>query len=146
MLLGADSTLDDLGVEGVGDQRDDQVDLLKGLVQSSVIANIKGDRIGVLEALAQLLGTLEGTTGYKPVETMVSIVSNLPYRRRPSVWRGNRVDNSRLGRCRVYLRSIARTDSDVNIRLAQDLDSGLRNYWKSNHEPMYTFRKPGIAG
>lgn len=63
VLLGADSRLDDQGVEGVGDQGDSQVDLLHGLVQSGVIVDIEGDGIGVLEAFAELLGALEGTAG-----------------------------------------------------------------------------------
>jgi hypothetical protein len=36
-------------VESVGNQRDDQVDLLHGLVESSIITDIKGDSLGVLE-------------------------------------------------------------------------------------------------
>jgi hypothetical protein len=51
-------------VESVGDQRDDQVDLLHGLVESSIIADIKGDGLGVLEVSSESLGTLEGTASY----------------------------------------------------------------------------------
>lgn len=61
MLLGADGGLDDIGVEGVGDQGDGEIDLLQGLVKSSIIGDIKGDGLGVLEALAELLSTLEGS-------------------------------------------------------------------------------------
>ena len=63
MLLGADGGLDDSSVEGVGDQADDQVVLRQGLVESSIIGNIKGDGLGVLEVPAELLGTLEGSAG-----------------------------------------------------------------------------------
>lgn len=64
ILLGADSRLDDGGVESVGDQRDDQVDLLHGLVESGIIADIKGDGLGVLEVASEGLGTLKGTASY----------------------------------------------------------------------------------
>lgn len=63
MLFGADGRLNDQSVEGVGDQGDGQVNLLHGLVQSGIIADIEGDGVGVLEAFAQLLGALEGTAG-----------------------------------------------------------------------------------
>lgn len=63
MLLGADGGLDDIGVEGVGDQGDGEIDLLQGLVKSSIIGDIEGDGLGVLEALAELLSTLEGSAG-----------------------------------------------------------------------------------
>lgn len=40
MLLGADSGLDNKGVEGVRDQGDSKVDLLEGLVESVGIVDI----------------------------------------------------------------------------------------------------------
>jgi hypothetical protein len=61
ILLGADGRLDDGSVESVGNQGDGEVDSLHGLVESSIIADVEGDGLGVLEALGQLLGALEGT-------------------------------------------------------------------------------------
>ena len=63
MLLCPDGALDNLSVESVGDQADDEVDLLESLVQSSIITDIEGDGLGVLEAGTELLGGFEGTTG-----------------------------------------------------------------------------------
>lgn len=63
MLLGADGGLDDIGVEGVGDQGDGEVNLLQSLVKSSIVGDIEGDGLGVLEAFAELLSTLEGSAG-----------------------------------------------------------------------------------
>ena len=63
MLLGPDSRLDNEGVEGVRDQGDSHIDLGKGLVESSFITDIEGNGLGVLEALAELLGVLEGSAG-----------------------------------------------------------------------------------
>ena len=54
--LGANGRLDDEDMEGVRDQRDDQVDMLKRLVQSSSIIHIKGNCAGILETMGQLLG------------------------------------------------------------------------------------------
>ena len=64
MLLGPDSRLDNEGVEGVRDQGNSHIGLLKSLVESSFIADIEGNGLGVLEALAELLGVLEGSAGY----------------------------------------------------------------------------------
>ena len=61
ILLSADSRLDDSSMESVRDQRDDQVDLLHGLVESGIIANIEGDRLGILEVSGESLGTRKGT-------------------------------------------------------------------------------------
>lgn len=63
MFLGADSGLDHLGVEGVRDERDEQIRLLSGLIKGFVIADIKGDSLGVAESFAKLLRTLEGSAG-----------------------------------------------------------------------------------
>ncbi len=41
MFLGADSGLDHLGVEGVRDERDEQIRLLSGLIKGFIIADIK---------------------------------------------------------------------------------------------------------
>lgn len=59
--LGPDRRLDHLRVESVRNQRDGHVGLLQSLVESSIIANVEGDGLGVLESLAQLLGILEGS-------------------------------------------------------------------------------------
>jgi hypothetical protein len=48
-------------MESVGDQGDDQVDLLHGLVQGGIIADIEGDGLGVLESRGKRLGTLKCT-------------------------------------------------------------------------------------
>lgn len=63
MFLGADSRLDNQGVEGVGDQGDDDIVLRESLVKGLVIANVEGNGSGVLEAFAELLGALEGSAG-----------------------------------------------------------------------------------
>lgn len=63
MLLGTDGGLDDQGMVGVRDQGDDEVDLLEGLVKGGSIADIERDGRGVVEALTELLSTLEGSAG-----------------------------------------------------------------------------------
>lgn len=62
--LGADTGLDDQGVEGVRDQGDGQVDLFQGLVEGGIIVNVEGDGLGVFEALAELLGAFEGAASF----------------------------------------------------------------------------------
>lgn len=64
MRFGADGRLDDQCVKGVGDQGDDHIGRLDGLVKSSGIVDIEGNGLGVLEALAELLGTFEGSAGW----------------------------------------------------------------------------------
>ena len=61
MLLGADSRLNNLGVEGVGDQGNGQVDLAHGLIKSLVIVDVERDGLGVLESFAEFLRALEGS-------------------------------------------------------------------------------------
>jgi hypothetical protein len=61
MLLAADSRLDDLGVEGVGDQRDNESNLAHSLVEGLVIIDVEGNSLGVLESFAELLGALESS-------------------------------------------------------------------------------------
>lgn len=63
MLLGTDGRLDDQGVEGVRDQGDSHVNLLKSLVESSGIVDIESNGLGVLEAFGELLGVFEGSAG-----------------------------------------------------------------------------------
>lgn len=62
--LGADTGLDDQGVEGIGDQGDGQIDLLQGLVEGGGIVDVERDGLGVFEALAELLGAFEGAAGF----------------------------------------------------------------------------------
>ena len=59
--LGTDGGLDDGGVEGVGDQGDDNINLLHSGIELSIVANIEGDSLGVLETSSELLGAVEGT-------------------------------------------------------------------------------------
>lgn len=48
----------------VWDEGDDQLDLGQLGVQGSRVIDVQGDGVGVLDALAELLGALEGTAGY----------------------------------------------------------------------------------
>ena len=59
ILLGANSGLDDLGVVGVGNERDDEIDLLELLVESGGVVDVEGDGLGVLSAGGKLLGVVE---------------------------------------------------------------------------------------
>ena len=63
VLLGTDGRLDNQGVESVGDQGYGDIVLRESLVEGVVIADVEGDGCGVLEAFAELLGALEGSTG-----------------------------------------------------------------------------------
>ncbi|EFE40642.1 hypothetical protein TRV_04692 [Trichophyton verrucosum HKI 0517] len=47
----------------VWDEGDDQLDLGQLGVQGSRVIDVQGDGVGVLDALAELLGALEGTAG-----------------------------------------------------------------------------------
>ena len=67
MLLLPDGTLDDGGVEGVGDKRDDQVVLGYLRVEGLVIIDIERDGMGVFNTLRELLGALKGPTGCRGV-------------------------------------------------------------------------------
>lgn len=60
MLLLTDGGLDDGGVEGVGDQADDEVVLGNLSVESLVIVDVEGDGGGALDASGEGLGGLEG--------------------------------------------------------------------------------------
>jgi len=51
-------------VEGVWNERNNNIGLLKGLVEGSGIVDIKGNSLGVLEAGRERLGAFEGTAGY----------------------------------------------------------------------------------
>lgn len=64
MLLVADGRLDDGGVVGVGDQADGQVVLGDGGIESSRVVDVDGDRVGIGNALGELLGGLEGSASW----------------------------------------------------------------------------------
>lgn len=64
MLLDLDGGLNDGGVEGVGDERDDEVVLADLLLEGVRVGDIEGDRRGVLKAFGELLGGLERAAGY----------------------------------------------------------------------------------
>lgn len=59
MLLGANSGLDDLGVVGVGNEGNDEIDLLELLVQSGSVVDVERDGLGVLSAGSKLLGVVQ---------------------------------------------------------------------------------------
>lgn len=100
--LGPDTRLDDQRVESVRDQRDSQIDLVEGLVERSIITDIEGDGVGVLEAGAEFLGAFEGAAGWLMCQLGVS---------------------SRSGHV------IGRhTNSNVHIGLAEDFNGGLRDW------------------
>jgi hypothetical protein len=63
MLLGLDGGLDDEGVEGVGNERDDQVVLANLLLERIGVGDIEGDGAGVLEALGEGFGAIKGAAG-----------------------------------------------------------------------------------
>lgn len=63
MLLGLDGGLDDKSVEGVGDEGDDQVVLGDLFLEHRCVGDVKGDGAGVLEALGESFGAVEGTAG-----------------------------------------------------------------------------------
>jgi hypothetical protein len=64
VLLLGDSSLDDGGVEGVGDQTNDNAVFANLVLEGSRVGDIKRDGAAVLKALAELLGRLEGTAGW----------------------------------------------------------------------------------
>jgi hypothetical protein len=63
MLLGLDGGLDDEGVEGVGNERDDQIVLANLLLERIGVGDVEGDGAGVLETLGEGFGAVEGTAG-----------------------------------------------------------------------------------
>jgi hypothetical protein len=63
MLLGLDGGLDDKGVEGVGDERDDQVVLADLLLERIGVGDVEGDGAGVLETLGESFGAVKSTAG-----------------------------------------------------------------------------------
>jgi len=59
ILLVADRALDDVGVECVGNERYDDVDLGYCGVERGGIGDVEGDRVGIGDALSELFGGLE---------------------------------------------------------------------------------------
>jgi hypothetical protein len=64
MLLGLDGGLDDQSVEGVGNERDNQVILADLFLKRRRVGDIEGDGAGVAETLGESFGAVEGTAGY----------------------------------------------------------------------------------
>lgn len=64
MLLLGNGSLDDGGVECVWDQADDDSDLANLVLEGSLIGDIEGDGVAVLQAFTELLGRVEGSTGW----------------------------------------------------------------------------------
>lgn len=62
--LGLECRLDDLGVEGVGDQGDDNIVLGNNGVEGSLVVHIQGDGGGVVVASGKLLGNMETAGSY----------------------------------------------------------------------------------
>ncbi len=67
MLLQSDGGLDDVDVEGVGDQADDQVVLRELGVQGLVVGNVKRDGGGILDTGRERLGGFESPAGCRGV-------------------------------------------------------------------------------
>lgn len=63
MLLLVDGGLDDGGVEGVGDQADDNIDLCDLGLEGSRVGDIERDGVAVLQTLTELLCRLESSAG-----------------------------------------------------------------------------------
>jgi pentose-5-phosphate-3-epimerase len=63
MLLGLDGGLDDESVEGVRNQRDDQVVLADLVFERRRVGYIERDGARVLEALGESFGAVKGTAG-----------------------------------------------------------------------------------
>jgi hypothetical protein len=83
ILLGPNGALDHLGVEGVRDEGDDQVDLRELLVESGIIAHVEGDGICVLEARGELFGAFQCSTGYVRCRQQRDLFRSFPSHR---VW------------------------------------------------------------
>lgn len=62
--LGLECRLDDLGVEGVGDQGDDNIVLGNNGIKGSLVVHIQGDGGGVVVASGKLLGNMETAGSY----------------------------------------------------------------------------------
>lgn len=69
MLLGTDGGLDDDGVEGVGNQADNEVMLGELSIQSLFVGHIERDGGGILDAGGQGPGGLQGPAGHGDGDT-----------------------------------------------------------------------------
>jgi hypothetical protein len=99
ILLLANGRFDDSGMEGIRDQRDDQVDFGNFGVECFVIGDIEGDGVGVLDAFTEGFGTFEGSTGY-----------------------------DRLAEALEFCRQVQEqsfTDGDLNASISEDLNCGF---------------------
>jgi hypothetical protein len=67
MLLDLDGGLDDDGVEGVGNEGDDQVVLADLVLERGRVGDVEGDWAGVLETLGEGFGAGEGAAGFEEV-------------------------------------------------------------------------------
>lgn len=99
ILLLANGRFDDSGMEGIRDQRDDQVDFGNFGVECFVVGDIEGDGTGVLDASSKGFGTLERSTGYI----------------RLAEW---------LEFCRQVQEQYC-TDGDLNASISEDLNGGF---------------------
>lgn len=72
MLLLSDGRLDDGGVEGVGDQADDEVVLRKLGVQGLVVGDIERDGDGVLDTDGERLGGFESSASCRNVSGLAN--------------------------------------------------------------------------
>lgn len=63
MLLGLDGGLDDESVEGVGNERDDQVILANLVLERSSVRDVERDGAGVLETLGESFGAVKSAAG-----------------------------------------------------------------------------------
>lgn len=74
MLLDLDGGLDDDGVEGVGNEGDDEVVLADLALEGGGVGDVEGDGSGVLEAFGEGLGAVEGTAGWGETDMLVRAV------------------------------------------------------------------------
>lgn len=65
VLLLADGGLDDCGMEGIGDQADNQVVLANLSIQCLVVGHIEGNGGGMLNTLGERLGGREGSASFE---------------------------------------------------------------------------------
>lgn len=63
--LALDGGFDDIGVVGVGDERDDKVVLGDGLLQRSGVSDVERDRSRVAEVRDELLRGFKSAAGYQ---------------------------------------------------------------------------------
>ena len=73
MLLDLDGGLDDDGVEGVGNEGDDQVVLGDLLLERIRVGDVERDGASVLETLGEGFGAGEGTAGFEEVSVCYEV-------------------------------------------------------------------------